>query len=709
MTFMKVSKERIFSCLKALAPYVLLLGLTLVPLYLFFANPGLPQGDDSFWHRLELTDLAYGFEEGFRGLSTGHGFMGASSVDIYGFYGPFVDYFVVLLYELFKGLGASLVGSLKFTLALFCFLSNVFVFLLARRVSGSRNVGLLIAALYNFLPYKMFCILCRAAYPEAVALCFLPLIFYALYRLLNDAEFSVGPYLLLGVSASSLVLTHPITALFAAVSCLLFLAFNCRKVYALCKQWRRLVSFLVTLALTIGLVSPYVFTALINQGTGFYIISDSDLMWTSFDWLVEKTAFSTSYSGFLNWAWLESNSGGTYVLAQNTSNSIIAFFVSGLAVLLLDNWLKPHERANYWRYPLDAALLFVPIAILEVRIEVYLAAGVFLVFLLLSDFAQEKAFLSDVLHREPKDFIKEPNLYFLVFSLIISAILIYLPDAWKAVPSLFYNIQFPYRFWGFFGFFAVCLVLYFAAWLREKRFALNSLAFVAALLFCLCGAPVQDRVDLSKGLRRYYEDASEEEVLQTTGIGWSNDYLPQIYEADSGYESAYANSLYYPIKDRIEASTNSDSTVVPPSFPSSVDDYFSPVCLEGEGVSKVTALKSPEVSFDLTLTSDSALVQIPQFYYDGYQIDVTSLADGSSFRVSPQEVDGLVAFTVEGSGLYEVQVSFPGPLTYRVGRVFFYLSIVGFVELGAWGYWDKRIRPKREQGKAAGSASGEER
>jgi hypothetical protein len=709
MTFVKVSKERIFSSLKVLVPYLFLLALTMLPLYLFFENSGLPWGDDAYWHRLELADLAYGFEEGFRGLSTGHGFLGFTAVDIYGFYGPFLDYFVVILYEMFKGVGATLIGTLKFALVLFCFLSNAFVYLLARKASGRSQLGLLIAALYNFLPYKMFCILGRAAYQEAVALCFVPLIFYALYRILHDASFKVGPYVLLGLSAACLVLTHPITALFTAASGVLFLCFNCLALWKVFHDWRRLVSFVVTLVLTVGLVSPYVFTALANAQSGFYIVSDPELMWTSFEWLTVKAQLSTSYSGFLNWGWLEANSGGPYQLAQKACYSLICFFVSGLVTLLVDAWLKPYEKANYWRYPLDAALLFAPAALFQVRLQFYLALGVFFLFLLLSDFPLEKKPLNEISRLSPRDSLKDPTLYFLLFSLIISAILIYLPSSWKALPSAFYNIQFPYRLWGLFGFFAVCLVLYGMRYLCEKRWALNSLAFIAALLFCLCGTPYQTEIELNRKQLTYYADATEEEVLQTTGIGWSNDYLPQYYEQDSDYESAYPNSFYYVIKDHLYAKNKDDQSTKAEPFPSGAENYYPPVFLEGKGSSAVTALKSPEVTFDLTLTSETALVQIPQFYYDGYAIDVRSLSDDSVQSVTPEEVDGLVAFRVQGQGSYQVQVTFPGPTTYRVGRVFFYLSIVGFVGLGSWGYYETNFRSKKKKEKETASLSANER
>lgn len=687
---MKVTKERIFVYLRKLLPYLVIFAFTCLPLYVFFASNGMVEGDDSVWHRLELTDLAYGFENGFTGLSTGHNFLSFLSVNVYGFYGPFPHYFIVILYEMFKWAGASLVGTLKFSLFLFCYLSNVFVYLLAIRITGSRNVGLLSALVYNFLPYKMFCILVRAAYPEADALCFIPMVFYGVYRIVHDKEYRVAPYVVIGVSSACLVLSHPLTALVTASACVAYLLVNCVKVVHLAKDWKRDVSFGVMVLLTVGLVSPYVFTAINNETSGLYTISDRFVMGTDYDSLASAISrLSNTYSGFLAWDWLGSLNGLLKVdSVWSTAFSVGLLAVSGAATILLDNYFKTLKKQEYWRYLADAALLFVPAAIFQVRIEVWLAFVAFYFALVEMDLFKEDVFVNDIARTTPKDLIKNVDVYFLVVSLIILASLIYVPELWKAIPEAFYNIQFPYRLWGIFGFFVVFLLMYLFHLWREKPAYLNGIALVGALLFSLCAGPLDKRININYHGEGFWSDATVEEVQDTHRVGWQNEYLPIEYSDSSTYQSKYSNSLYYVIKSHLGYDTGS-------AFPSK-DHYYAPVCLEGAGITNVTSVNSPNVTFVLNLATDNGLVQIPQFYYDGYKIEMLSADKNVWTSPQAENVDGLVSFHVEDKGVYSVKVTYVGPATYRVGRVFFYLSVVGFVGLGIGGYFLAKGEKKKK-------------
>lgn len=702
MALVKVSRERLFSFLKAIAPYVLLFLVSLAPLYIFFASNGMTYGDDSYWHRLELTDLAYGFEHGFAGLSTGHNFLSFMGVDIYGFYGPFPHYFAVAIYEMFKWAGASLTGSLKFTIVLLFFLSNVAVYLLATNVTGSRNIGLVMAFVYNFLPYKMYCVLYRAAYTEAVALCFIPLVFYGLYRILNDREWKVSPFIVLGVSAACLVLSHPITALVTASACAIYLLLNCYKLPRLVKNWKWDVSFGVTVLCVVGLVSPYVFTAIGNEKSDLYNISIPSLMWTSFDSLKSAIGrYSNRLSGFLYWPWLEGLKVPDSEGAWWTAVSIAVYVISCVVAMFLDLYFKTLKHQEKWRYLADAAIVFVPAACFQVRVEVWLALAAFYCCFLFIDLRQEKTFLNDIKREKPLDLLKQPDIYFLLLGMAWLSVLLYLPDAWKIVPQAFYNIQFPYRLWGLFGFFAVFFLIYVIYLLRDKPICLKSMAIVAGLLFTLCHGPIDKRLATTYLNQGFWNDASVEDVQKATGIGWQNEYLPQEYSRDSDYKSDYSNSLYYKVRDYLFPSFGSATPL-----PTGIDGYFAPVYLEGSGEAKITYLNSPSAVFDVTVTSESALIQIPQFYYDGYRVTLKRTDTGATTYAEIVNVDGLVSYRAS-QGTYVVNVDFVGPKSYRVGRVAFYLSIVGLCALGAYGVYDGRKMKKKQKPLPLEEASGD--
>lgn len=689
---MKFPRARLLKFLKAAAPYLAILILTALPFCIFFTDVGMTTGDDCYWHQLELADLAYGFEHGFTGLSLGHNLISFTAVDIYGFYGPFPHYFVVILYEMWHWAGASLTGTLKFAILFFCFLSNLAVYALANRISSRRSIGFLATVIYNFLPYKMYCVLYRAAYPEAIALCFIPLVYYGLYRLIHDEKWRVGPYVILTLSAASIVLTHPITALVTAASCVAFLVFSVKAIARHIKEWRRLVSFFVSILLVVGFVTPYVFTALRNTSGDLYNISDGDIMWTTLSWLsywIGRT--STQFTGFLNFEWLVQQNA-----AFKVALSASFYVVSAVLMIVFDRLFRKLKNQEKWRYLADAAILFLPSLCILAEAEAWLSLLAFyLLFLLFDLFAKDPA--EPELSRKPiQEFLEVPEVYFLCVSMIVLVTLIYVPDAWKAVPRAFYNIQFPYRLWGLFGFFAVLLIVYLAKAFRDNRTALASLGVVGCALLMFCQGPIDKRISIFQNHQGYWHDASVSEVQNNNRIGWQNEYLPRVF-SESDYHSEYSASLYDLIHSYL-----ADSSA---RFPVGIEGYFDPAFLEGEGRIEITALNSPDATFDVTVESEDALIQIPQFYYDGYEAKLTAI-DGEVSYAPIRNVDGLVAFEV-ASGSYALEVSFPGPLGYRIGRVTFWVSAAGTLALGGWGLYERRLRsgekkpPKTKDGASA--------
>jgi len=690
---MKLSKERLFSLLRACLPYLVLFILAFMPYYVFFYGNGMVSGDDSVWHRLELADLAYGFEHGFFGLSTGHNILGFTGVDIYGFYGPFPHYFTVIIYEMWHWAGASMTGALKTSIVSLCFLSNVAVYLLGCKVGRSKTIGLVAATMYNFLPYKMYCVLYRSAVSEAMALCFIPIIFYALYRILNDKELKVSPFIILTVSAACLVMSHPLTALVTATACLFYAAFSYQRLRIRFKksEWRWWLSCGLMVLFTVGLVSPYVFTALINEGSGRYNVSNAALMWMR--WADLKYAienYSNQFTGFLAWDWLDNLvKNGTIPASEGVART--AFSV-GLVVLLcllamlLNNYLKTLPKMKFWRYLVEAGILFVPAAVVQVRLEAWMALIAFLFLLFLTDLYAKEDIDPTLRRFSGKDLVESNEFYFLLLSLVWLAILIYVPDAWKIVPNAFYNIQFPYRLWGLFGFFAVFLVILVLKIWRGKPLVLQGVGIVSCLLFTLCHGPIDKRLSLTYSNQELWEDATVEDLAKMVRLGWQNEYLPQEYNSGSNHVSQYSSSYYNTIRWYI---------VHQKALPNGIDNYFSPAFLEGNGSATVTALNSPEVSFDLTVSSAASLVQLPQFYYDGYQVALTNVSSSQVTYATPVDVDGLVSFAAP-EGIYTVSVTFPGPVTYRVGCVAFGLSILGLGAFGAYGLYLGRKKNKEE-------------
>lgn len=680
--------------LKAAAPYAALLLVSLLPFYIFFAGSTLPGGDDTVCHLEELADLAYGFEHGFAGISLTHKLLGSTGVSIYGFYGPFPHYFVVILYECFKWMGATLISSLKFAIVLFSFLSLVAVYRLSLLVTKRKGVSFAIALFYNFLPYKMYCFLYRGAYSEGIAICLLPIIALSLYRILHDEGWKAAPFIVLVLASATLVLTHPSTALFAACFALVYLLFSIRVLIARFKDWRWSVSFAASILLVVGLVSPYVFTVFANERSLLYIMTESSVMGTYYSDIAEAIkTLSLTHMGFIDWDTMKYYTDTPEASIPKLIISIAVYLVSAVGALLVDSLFLQKKEQRWWRLLLEAGILFVPSAVSIVNAETWVSLSCLYCYLLVKESYGETD--EGQWSRNPfKTMAKKPSFYYVVVSIIVLLLLLYVPGLWKALPSFFYNIQFPYRLYGLLSLFLALLLMLLYKAMPKKKALVSGLVAFSCLLFLFDWAPLNARLNGLMRENASWDEPTLEDVEAATQVGWMNEYLPKEYKKGSTYSSPYSNSLYYAIREYVNPVDEEGNPLEPKALPSGKEGYFDPVFLEGSGSCAITALNTPNATFALTVTSDSALIEIPQFYYDGYRITLNE-ASGKTSQASVLNVDGLVSYEAK-RGSYTVSVAFLGPMSYRVGRVFFYLSFLGLAGLGSWSLVEKRRKRRAE-------------
>ncbi|MBI2863510.1 MAG: hypothetical protein HYX94_02990 [Chloroflexi bacterium] len=192
------------------------------------AQPGLPLTHDGRFHIGRITDLR-------AALATGEMFPRWAEPMVEGLGFPFFSFYPSLFH--YFGLGLTLLGlsdavAFKLATALLPLLSAAAMFLFARSLlqySGVEGypkfVSALAAALvYAYTPYQLVDIYLRGSLPEAYALAILPLLFYALARLVQrpglDNALLVVPLL------SALVFTHSVMAVLGFGLALGFLAFS---------------------------------------------------------------------------------------------------------------------------------------------------------------------------------------------------------------------------------------------------------------------------------------------------------------------------------------------------------------------------------------------------------------------------------------------------------------------------------------------------
>ena len=135
-----------------------------------------------------------------------------------------------------------------------------------------------------------------------------------------------------------------------------------------------------------------------------------------------------------------------------------------------------------------------------------------------------------------------------------------------------------------------------------------------------------------------------------------NEYFPRIiYDIfDGKAESEYPDSLVHTLgKDIVEHEE--------PPF--GIEEYVSPVFLEGEGDIEILSLNTPEADFSLLAKEDS-LVQFPQIYYDGYEGTLVG-KDGERVLAPISSVDGFLALEIP-EGEWTLELRYPGPLSRRI-------------------------------------------
>lgn len=682
-------KDRLSSSFHTILPYLLLLFCSLLPFTTYFLA-GISQGDDLQWHLSYMYDLYYGFKQGFFLPTTSHIISGNYAENIYLFYGPFPHYLVVLLTLAFEWTGIDLITMMKIVTIASVFISGVFVYWLAKRITASSRIGVFFGMMFIFFPYRIYDFLRRAAFSEAFAIGLIPIVFYAVYRILHDEKARVAPYLLLVFSMSALIMSHPFTCLITAIAVILVILANIVPLYHRLKDWHVWLYLVSSVILIFSFVSVYFFPMLQAIKENLYVISDVNLMGTrlaNMQWSVVR--LNEGYTGLLSWHWLMEMSP-----AMNWSNGVdsginwslsLCFFVfSCLGTILTDYFLQKSPKLAPWRTLICFFTTFFLNTLYLSRAEIYLALALFYVSYLYIEYDHWDE--EELLPRRNSaiQLVTNPEIYVVGILVIISGVMAFSAGIWEAVPSIFYNAQFTFRMIAIFGFLLLYFFIPFFKPLAGKKIPLQGLAFTTCLIFALCLGPVDKRMALENAGNTYYYHANDFMSSNTT-VGFNNEYVPTCIR-DSNYVPTYPSGLYYTVRAEI---------LDDEPFTTGLDNYLTPVFVEGQGQAQVTALNSPHVEMSVSVTSETSLLQIPQFYYDGYEISYFSTA--LSGKANGTNADGLLAFQLP-KGEYSVSVDYVGTKTQQVGLVFFYLSFPASLTLGILGvYFKKKEKPTAKE------------
>lgn len=693
------SKEGFLSFFKKSFPYILLILGSLLPFWFWIIYTDfITGGDDVATHISLVYDLVYGFEHGFF-YSTNHVYLGIFAYDASLFYGMFPHYVAAILKYLFSWAGLNVIGSIKLVSIISQIVGTIFTYKLALLITKNKTISLGCGFLFAFMPYRIFCFYFRFAWAEAIATCFIPIFFYALYRIfVYDKKIYIAPFILLVTSLAMEIMSHPFSAILTVFAGVIVVLFNIKNIILKIKEKNiRWFTYLgISVVLEIGLVFVFVFPMFQALESGIYRVSYDDIMWTSLEAIISRIPMSNQFSGFLNFFWL-----GDYNIQSSTDSvtlwavGITLFIFIIIAVYVVDYLiLKYCKYQGKWLYLIRAlitfVIMFVPNIIASQRIETYLAMSLFYVLYLILyilplkrwlGFENEVESYNKSVKEESLSLIKDNNIYACLLILIIGFLYLYTSFIWKISPSFLYMGQFPFRFWSIVGMFMIILVCYLIKPFIKIKAVQPIFIGLSCFLLTLDMGMVDKRLFSLPNENPGSFEPDMQWIMNIREFGAQNEYMPQIiYDIYRGdVKPSYPNSL----ANKVGLYVVNKLTMI-----FDMENYITPQFLEGEGDIDIFYLNTPDVKFNVVTNSDNNLIQIPQFYYDGYNAKAV-FENGETQNLEVINVDGLVSCYAP-KGTYQLEFTFPGNTLKQAGWYVLSFSIAGVISFAIYGYLNRK-------------------
>ena len=666
-------KETLITLFKKYFPYLVIFAAALLSCYVYFFE-NIASGDDIVFHLSMVNDVLYGFEHGYFGLSTNHLFMGGFAFYNYGFYGPITHYGAAIFVTLFKWTGATAMTGIKFMVIASGLLGGIYMYKLALKISnGNRIVALIGSLLFVFLPYRIFCALARCAFAESVAMALMPMVFYGAYSFMHDKkeDYHVEPYVAFAIGAILITLSHPFTGLITAIFGLLYVLFNVKNIINNRKNYPALISLGAAIIIIIFCVLFYITTSMYYEGTNLYNLSNAERQWTTYEHIASETSRTYNFSGFINIIHINGAVGNDWWNNEDVSSimfSSLLYFIAMICAITADLLLGKLKHSIFYKHAAATIIAFALPLIFRVRAEIYIALAISLVAYFFISFLIKK--LPDS-SEENVPLYRNIDLYFLAISIVLCIILLFVPEAWLCVPPILYKGQFAWRMWSITAFLVAMLVSLLLSHFKTNKALLIGTSVIECSIVTLTMGTLEKRIAYEIKSKNIVEkeDDNYEYAMKYKYSGVQNEMAPQIFYSNE-YTSEYANSLYLKVRNAILGQYN---------FFYDQEHYYDPAFLEGSGAIEITEYNSPNNKFHIEVTSDKALIQFPQIYYNEY-----AMYSGSKYLGSAKNVDGLIAFELN-KGSYDVALSFKGSKGYQITRPLFYIGTFLLISGGVFG------------------------
>ncbi|OXM99722.1 glycosyltransferase family protein [Bifidobacterium vansinderenii] len=222
-----------------------------IPMFMTYL-PFTP-GHDLFFHLYRIQGIADGLRTGQFPVR-----MQTSQLEGYGYpvsilYGDIFLYPAALLHLL----GFSINTSYKLFVLTINALTVITAYILARRIFGSRIIGILAGALWTLAPYRLEDVYLRASVGEYTALFFVPVLLYGMYAIFfrSGERFS---WLWVAIGCSGIVLSHAVSVFLVAIPASLLLVVGLIRHHDLAVWKNLLLSCASIIGLSLWFLVPFI-------------------------------------------------------------------------------------------------------------------------------------------------------------------------------------------------------------------------------------------------------------------------------------------------------------------------------------------------------------------------------------------------------------------------------------------------------------------
>ena len=206
----------------------------------------------------ELVDAPFHLER-VRGLATI--WQGPISFNNFFHYGNPVNLFYpwLTMYPLFLlyQITGHLISSYYLFFIALTFITAWLCYYVAIKMTNSRLIAIIFSFIYVLAPYRQTNILFRHAVGEAIAMTFLPLLIYGLYKIMQAQQKSA--WVLLAVSLAAIAYTHILSLVMCSIFIVVFVVIAClQKQIKKTHLWQYSQSVIWSILLAVGALGPIV-------------------------------------------------------------------------------------------------------------------------------------------------------------------------------------------------------------------------------------------------------------------------------------------------------------------------------------------------------------------------------------------------------------------------------------------------------------------